>query len=149
MKRGQGDIADPENLPVRGLMNGEAGAGAGPVDDGGAGFLRQVEVAGDKISMKMCFEDIFYRSLPFTGQIGIGSRIPQRVDDCRFPFGFDIVGGLGQTACIQLFDKHDEGFSGSPTKLRKFRGGKVAACLIKQPMRLLTATSVSYRLSAK
>ena len=70
------------------------------VDDRGAGFLAQVDMAAYNISMKMCFENILDAGLSFGSHADVFIGIPEGVDDGCFSFTFDVVRCFAQAACI-------------------------------------------------
>src|SRR4030095_4656402 len=98
------DLSQFENLSIFRNMNRKIGFGIRTKNDWSAGYLAEVDMSAQDIGVKMCFEYIFNRCLPFSGQVNIFVDVPQRIDHCRFAITFNIVGGLAQAIRVNLLN---------------------------------------------
>src|SRR5690242_10276602 len=90
-------------------MNRKACLGIWAIDDRCTGRLAKVDMAAYKISMEMCFKDVFDLRIPFFRQFQIGINIPERIYNSCFTITFNVIGSFAQAPGIQLLDKHMQG----------------------------------------
>ena len=109
--------AEVKFFAVFGFMFGESRISARPVNDGCAGFFCQVEVAGNKIGMKMGLKDILDFRTTFFRALQVWSCFPQRVNHGYFSIAFDVISALGEATGIDLFDFHVYEFQSSNTSI--------------------------------
>src|SRR5690349_15377402 len=62
-----------------------------PINNSSTGSLGKVQMAADKVCMKMCFKNIFYGRLSFGGQLQVSINIPQRVYYGCLSIAFNII----------------------------------------------------------
>ena len=99
-------VAHFENLVVFCDQSFISGLRGRPEYDLGSRFFLQVEMATDKVGMKMGFKNIFYLGLIFLGPIDIGLYLTKGVKYGSFSFAFQIIGRVGQTSGVYLFYFH-------------------------------------------
>ena len=63
-------------------------------------MFTQIYMAAYKISMKMCFKNIFDTGISFFGQLNIFFNIPQGINNGNFAFTFNIISCFTQAAGI-------------------------------------------------
>ena len=99
-------LAELEYLPVCGIDASEVGLGTRPVDDGCARLLGERHVTANEVRMKVGFEDVLQLDIVSLEPVEIGLYFAQGVDDGSFTTAGDVIGSLGQTAGVDLFDVH-------------------------------------------
>src|SRR5258707_2946693 len=106
-----GAIPHMKYLPVCRFMNRKNRLCFRTVNNGSAGCLCQVQVPGDKVSMKMGFKYIFDSGVPFFCKPKVSVDVAQGVDDSRFPFAINVIRCFTETAGIQLLNEHNLPFA--------------------------------------
>src|SRR4051812_23200726 len=63
-------------------------------------------MAAYKISMKMCFKNIFNGSISFPGKLHVGFNISKRVNNGCFSIAFNKISSFTETPGVQLLYIH-------------------------------------------
>ena len=106
MQHFDGDITQFEHFAVFSHVYIICRSGSWSEDDGGPGFIRQVQMAAYEICVKMGFENIVDGSPVAVGLIYIRFGFPERINNSRFPIAFNIIRGFCEAAGIDLFNFH-------------------------------------------
>ena len=85
----------------------EGGMRRGAYVDGGAGAGGQLLVAGDKVGMQMGLEDVADLDVLLARRIEVNLDIALGIDHDRLALRGKHVGGMGQTAQIELLKVHE------------------------------------------
>src|SRR5436190_9746993 len=88
-----------EIFAIRSDMNGKICLSSRAINNSSVRGFAEVNMAADKIRMKMCLEDILDLCFSLIGQLEVNVDIPQRINDCCLSFAFNIIGCLTETAC--------------------------------------------------
>ena len=100
-------ISQFEPFSIGSNMCFKTGFGSRTENDGGTGFLSQVEVSAHKICMKMGFQHVFDAgSLTFC-PFNIWLHLTQRIYNGYFPIAFNVIGSMRQASGVNLFGLHN------------------------------------------
>ena len=105
-----GYITEFQHLPILCNVCIKGRRGSGAVHNGTAAGFGQIYMSGDKVSMKVRFQDILDPCSIFFRLFQIRCDLSQRIDDGGFTIAFDVIGTLCETTCVNLFYFHDANF---------------------------------------
>src|SRR6185436_7691276 len=95
-----GKVAYFEFFTIGGDMNGKICISSSIINDSGIRGFAKVNMAADKIRIKMCLENVLDLCFPLICQLEVHIDIPQRVNDRCLAPAFNIIGCLTEAACI-------------------------------------------------
>ena len=99
-------VAEEDLVSVaKGLMR-KLRSGRGSHTNLCAGALRKLAVSGNKISVKMRFEDVFDRDVLLRGSVEVDLDITLRIDDECLALGGEQVGSVREACEEELFELH-------------------------------------------
>ena len=111
LKEAEADIAELQGAAVRFGLEVEVSLGMSPEVNRGAGALAQVQVAGEKVGVKVGQKDVADLQVPILCFLKVLINVALGVDNDSRPalFVSDQVGGVGQTAQEVLVKDHGNG----------------------------------------